>query len=525
VHLIGRFVVACLLAVVASILVWLAPATVHSGARAVRSAGRGATPTATAPPVPTATPRPVPAPQTAATTVLAYPAPPIQAKAALLIDASDGQVLYSKNANAELPMASTTKITTAVLTLEHAKLSAMVRVSEQAATIGQSTMGLRAGEVLTVRQLLYGLLLNSGNDAAIALAQYVGGTVQHFVVMMNTLAHTLHMTHTHYVTPHGLDEPHHYTSAHDLAIIAQYAMRDPRFRQIVATKSYVVPATSHNAEHWLENVNQVLFWYPGVDGVKPGNTDNAGLCQVVDVQRDGKHLLAVLLNTPNLITDIRNLLDFGLHDFRWVQGPAYWDTPSSDLSGGEGNDAWVYYLGAGHYIRGAFLSYFQSHGGVDTLGYPRTEQIDMNGHTVQFFQNAELIYDRKDGFVYQAPLGPALAEPLAVKMVTASVDTRLWPLYNKLGGGKVLGPAIAPARWMNHDLLQFYQHGVLARVDGKNYIVPAGDDTLRKLGWLPATGAANAYPAVDAPGITLVPPSSTAPAGTSGRKVRHRATA
>src|SRR5579884_924073 len=222
-----RLLTAAVLALLLSTMIWLEPVTVHSGTGPVRVPGvPQSTPTPTPALPPTPTPLPTPAPLTADSTVLAYPPPPIQARAALLIDEATGEILYSKNANAELPMASTTKITTAVLVLQHGHLNDMVRVSRAAATIGESTMGLRQGEVLSVRQLLYGLLLNSGNDAAIALAEHVGGTVKHFVAMMNGLAHTLHMTHTHYVTPHGLDEPHHYTSAHDLAIIAQYAMRD-----------------------------------------------------------------------------------------------------------------------------------------------------------------------------------------------------------------------------------------------------------------------------------------------------------
>jgi len=506
-----RLLTAAVLALLLSTMIWLEPVTVHSGTGPVRVPGvPQSTPTPTPALPPTPTPLPTPAPLTADSTVLAYPPPPIQARAALLIDEATGEILYSKNANAELPMASTTKITTAVLVLQHGHLNDMVRVSRAAATIGESTMGLRQGEVLSVRQLLYGLLLNSGNDAAIALAEHVGGTVKHFVAMMNGLAHTLHMTHTHYVTPHGLDEPHHYTSAHDLAIIAQYAMRDPRFRQIVDTKYYVVKATKHNREHWLASVNQVLYWYPGVDGVKPGDTDNAGLCQVVDVRRDGRHLLAVLLNTPNLITDIRNLLDFGLRDFRWEQGPAYWDGPADDLSGGAGSSAWLYYLGAGHYIRGAFLSYFKSHGGINTLGYPRTEQISFGGHTVQFFQNAELVWDRKDRFVYQGPVGSSLAQSFGVKTGSTVVDSRLRVLYVKLGGGKTLGNPVARATWITHNLIQFYQKGVLARIAGTSYIVPAGDVDLRLLGLFPAIGAADSFPSDTASAIDLSLPNKHA---------------
>lgn len=444
-----------------------------------------------------------PAPLSAASTVLAYPAPPIQARAAILVDTRSGAVLYQKNADARLAMASTTKITTAILAIQHGGLSHLVRVSHQAATVGESTMGLVEGERLTARQLLYGLLLNSGNDAAIALAQHVAGSVPRFVARMNDLAHRLHMRNTHYVTPHGLDEPGHYSSARDLSIIARYAMRNATFRRIVVTENYHILATSHNREHWLANINRVLYWYPGINGVKPGQTDNAGLCQVVSVNRDGKQLVAVLLNTPNLVTDIRNLLNYGLHDFRWERDPLFWDGPGTPLTGRAGTSNWVYYLGAGHYVSGVFLHYFSTHGGLKSLGYPRTDVIEQGGRQVQYFQAAELVYDPTHDSAYPEALGLDEARRAVPRpqVQHAAVNPALAGLYRSLGGRGVLGAPVTKMVWANGARVQFFAYGELGLAGGTAVVVPVGDEALRQLGWLPAAGAANSYPTTVAPSL------------------------
>ncbi len=432
----------------------------------------------------------------AAETVLAYPPPPIEARAAYLVDLTSHRVLFSQNANAELPMASTTKITTAAVVLSHARPSEMVKVSEKAATIGQSTMSLQRGERLTVLQLLYGLLLNSGNDAAIALAEHVGGTESRFVGMMNALARSLGMRHTHYATPHGLDAPHHYTSARDLATITMYALQFPLFRQIVATTSYHIPATRHNAEHWLASINRVMYWFPGVDGVKPGDTDAAGLCQVVSAWRNGHHLLAVLLNTPTLVTDIRDLLNYGGHDFKWVQAPAYWDTPANEIRGGRGTGAWLYYLGAGHYIRGLFLRYFVSHGGLRTLGFPRTEAIRLGSERVQYFEGGELVMDARSSTVHAMPLGQQAADWLVPHSIRNGVGITpgFVGAYARFDGRKALGAPVTRTVSLAGNTVQFFRDGAIVEFEGAPALLPVGDLALKMHGWLPASGSADAYP-------------------------------
>ena len=428
-------------------------------------------------------------------TTVGFPAPPILAKAAYLVDLETGRVLFAKNAHDRLPMASTTKITTAIVTLQHSQLRELAWVSKRAATIGESTMVLSRGERLTVEQLLYGLLLNSANDAAIALAEHVSGNEERFVGLMNRLARSLHMRDTHYVSAHGLDAPGHYTSAHDLAVVARYGLRNAVFRRIVATMSYHIPKTRHNAEHWLATVNRVMYWFPGVDGVKPGDTDNAGLCQVVSAWRNGRHVLAVLLDTPNLVTDIRNLLDFGSRDFRWVQAAAYWDAPDVALAG-PGRARWSYFLGAGHYVRDDFLAYFRSHGGLSALGYPRTEEIVEGGRRVQYFQAGELVADPVHGTVYPVPLGELYAEkmaPSALRPIRHPGAT-FGGLYRRLGGAGVLGYPVTNKTWVRGVLVQFFQYGALARVGGVPVVVPIGDAVLHAKHWLPATGASDRFP-------------------------------
>jgi hypothetical protein len=432
----------------------------------------------------------------ASTTVLNFPPPPIRARAAYLIDMDTHRVLYARHAGEELPMASTTKITTAAVVLQRARLNEMATVSRRAASIGESTMALRRGERLSVRDLLYGLLLNSGNDAAITLAERVGGTEQRFVGMMNQLAHVLHLTHTHYVTPHGLDAPGHYTTARDLATVALYALRDPTFRRIVDTENYYIPAGTHHRVHWLANINHVLYWYPGVNGVKPGSTDAAGLCQVVSVHRDGRNLLAVLLNTPNLVTDVRNLLDYGLRDFRWIQAPAWWDTPSNPITGGSGSRAWVYFPGAGHYLRGRYLRYFQTHGGMQALGYPLTEAMRIGRRTEQFFQGGVLVLDGRRHSVYPEPLGAEEAARLHVHL--AHAPTRPSPVFRRLfrtlGGSGVLGRPLGRPRQVHGREVQFFRYAAFALTHGTAHLLPLGQSALASRGWWPRSGAPDVYP-------------------------------
>jgi hypothetical protein len=372
------------------------------------------------------------------------------------------------------------------------------------------------------------MLLNSGNDAAVALAEHVGGTQAHFVTMMNALARRLHLTNTHFATPHGLDAPGHYTSARDLANLALYAMRDATFRHIVASTEFHIPRTKHNLEHWLGNINKALYWYPGVDGVKPGDTDAAGLCQVVSDWRNGHHVMVVLLHTPNLATDLRNLLNMGTRDFEWVPSIFAADTPASTVTGGVGFHTWTYFYGSGHYVKGLFRAYFRTHGRLQTLGYPRTEQMVEDGRLVQYFQGAELVYDGTHHSVYPEPLGATLA-PLvagsAVQRVPRGILGGFTSFYRRLGGTGVLGAPITGAVSDRGVRVQFFRYGALAMTAGGPLLVPVGDAALRLKGWLPARGVGNSFPATISPALSAryVPPARHLTSKRKGvRRTVHR---
>jgi len=229
-----------------------------------------------------------------------------------MLSTADGRELWSRDPQSDRAMASTTKIMTAVVVLENADLDEVVTVGKPASTVGESAMGLRAGEKITVRELLEGLLIQSGNDAAMALAIHVGGSVDGFVDKMNAKAAALDLAHTRYRNPHGLDVPGHHTSAEDLTALARYAMRIPEFRRIVGTyKTRVVTA---KYTHQLTNHNLMLKQYPGASGVKTGWTDEAGYCIVVSAKRGDIELVGTVLGAASeagRFGQATRLLDWG----------------------------------------------------------------------------------------------------------------------------------------------------------------------------------------------------------------------
>lgn len=248
------------------------------------------------------------------------PAPPsLHAAAAYLINPNTGVVYLATNADAPLPMASTTKIMTAVVALSVGTLDMPITVQQDAIGLadGQaSTAGLTAGETLTLHDLLYALLLPSGDDAAVAIADGVAGSQARFVALMNAEAALLGLWHTHYNNVHGLDAADHYTTARDLARLTTSAMRSPTFARIVATSQYSVPETGGHRPHTWLTTNELLtdFFYPGVTGVKTGFTGNAGRCLVFTATRSYGRLLGVLLNEPDNLSrfsDAKALLDWG----------------------------------------------------------------------------------------------------------------------------------------------------------------------------------------------------------------------
>lgn len=246
--------------------------------------------------------------------------PAIRARAAVLIDFASGKVLFEKAAHQRLPPASTTKMMTALLTLEDNRLQAEGPISAQAADMPCTCMGLTAGQRFSTRELLFGLLLPSGNDAAVALAQREGGSLAAFVDRMNAKARELGLADTHFVNPHGLDDPAHLSSAYDLAQLARYTLRtEPLFDQYVSTQHQVLTATAGHPQLTLDNLNQLLGSYPGADGVKTGTTPAAGQSLVGSVTRDGHRVLLVVLGSTDRYADARAILDQGLAGFTWLR--------------------------------------------------------------------------------------------------------------------------------------------------------------------------------------------------------------
>jgi serine-type D-Ala-D-Ala carboxypeptidase (penicillin-binding protein 5/6) len=242
-------------------------------------------------------------------------APEISARAAIVVEYPSGRILYAKSEHDRVSPASTTKILTAILALEHGKLDDLVTVAPTDLVRG-SKMGLKSGERQTMRNLLYGLLLPSGNDSANAIARYLGSQgagekldakayAARFIEMMNARVAQLKLKDSHFANPHGLDARGHYSSAYDLASLTWIALHYPDFNQIVRQDTYEAPG------HSLRNVNKLLTRYQGADGVKTGWTGRAGLCLVSSATRNGKRLITVVLNAPKWYDDSTALLDYG----------------------------------------------------------------------------------------------------------------------------------------------------------------------------------------------------------------------
>jgi D-alanyl-D-alanine carboxypeptidase (penicillin-binding protein 5/6) len=242
-------------------------------------------------------------------------APPrVVAKAAILADEATGQVLFERNAGAGRAMASTTKVMTALLTLERLDEDRAVVIGAGPPKVGEESLRLRKGERLTVRQLLLGLLVKSANDAAVALAEAVDGSETAFVRRMNRKAAVLRLTATHYVTPYGLDRPGHQTSARDLARLWEAAMRRPDFRALVATRAARIPGGPLSLRRFV-TTNQLLGSYRWTVGGKTGFTNRAGRCLVASASRGGRRLVAVALGTPNAFADVRALFEYGFSKY------------------------------------------------------------------------------------------------------------------------------------------------------------------------------------------------------------------
>ena len=242
----------------------------------------------------------------------------LSARSAILIDADSGKILYGDNYSQKMSMASTTKIMTAVVAIENMPLDKKIKIPAAATGIEGSSIYLCAGEILTLEQLLYALLLSSANDAATAIAISVGGSVEGFANMMNETASRLGLQDTHFENPHGLDGDSHYTTARDLARLTAYALTLPKFREIVSTYKKSIPFDNKENGRLLVNHNKLLRSYQGAIGVKTGFTKKSGRCLVSSAERNGVTLIAVTLNAPNDWQDHTNMLDYGFQNYEAV---------------------------------------------------------------------------------------------------------------------------------------------------------------------------------------------------------------
>ncbi|WP_051331060.1 D-alanyl-D-alanine carboxypeptidase family protein [Aneurinibacillus terranovensis] len=244
----------------------------------------------------------------------------IHSDAAVLMDARSGYIVYQKNPEKVLFPASITKIVTGILAIEHGNLNDMVTVSKNARNVEGTRVYLAEGEQKRMEDLVYGMLINSGNDAAVAIAEHMDGSIAAFSKRMNEFVASIGATHTHFTNPDGLYDKDHYTTAEDMAKITAYAMKNEKFRSIVGTKEML-----WNGKEWktkLINHNKMLFTYPGANGVKNGFTDQSRFTLVTSAQRNGTELLAILMkadSSQQIYDDTKYLLDYGFSHYKTVR--------------------------------------------------------------------------------------------------------------------------------------------------------------------------------------------------------------
>lgn len=238
------------------------------------------------------------------------PAPPaILAEGALVVDASSAEVLFERNADRRLFPASTTKIMSALVVLEHFSLDAQIPITTIPPTDG-SKMGLVSGETLTVKDLLYGLLIESANDAAIVLAASYPGGEEDFVGRMNEKADELSLTNTHFTNPIGYSHPGHVTSVRDLVVLSRFAMQNPVFASIVSQQSLTITSADGRFSHRVRNTNELLGKFPGIEGIKTGWTQESGECFVMQASRGNTRILVAVLNSPDRFQEASALADW-----------------------------------------------------------------------------------------------------------------------------------------------------------------------------------------------------------------------
>lgn len=344
-----------------------------------------------------------------------HPAPPVLASSAYLLDADTGATLYASHSSLRQPMLSTTKLMTALVATQIGDPNQSILINNTITndinqlSADSSLMGIKNGEIYTLKDLLYGLLLVSGNDAAVAIAdQLGGGNQQSFVDKMNQEAVKLGLLDTHYVNPHGLLATGQFSSAHDLALLAKSSLNVPLIHLISSTREYNIPKNEKHDEHDMVNTNQFLWWYPGVDGGKPGWDDGTDFVQVISCVRNHRHLIGVVMHSVDWWTDMRDLMNWGFNTFDWISPhdaiasepiPYATDWHYFDKDKKETTiptpDQGRYYIYTGYSISGPIMAYFDANGGLNTFGFPTSQAKKFsNSAFTQHFEHKIIICDQ-----------------------------------------------------------------------------------------------------------------------------------
>lgn len=343
-----------------------------------------------------------------------HPTPPVLATSAYLLDNESETTLYARNPFLHLPMLSTTKLMTASLAVQMGRLDQQITITPAMETdIAQlsadsALFGVKQGETYTLRDIIYGLLYVSGNDAAIILADALAGSVPDFVALMNQKAQQLGMHDTHFVNPHGLLDPGQYSCARDLAILGQYSLSIPVLQQISSGKVYHLSAVGKHDARVLLNENQFLWWYPGVSGGKTGYDGASDFVQVMQVTRNHRQMIGVVMHSVDWWTDMRDLLDYGSVDYTWnsprdteragqvIPYDALWNFFARDTqeltvpTASNGR----YYVFSGYSIALPILPFFDANGGLKTFGFPLAMPLPVGSTLLsQRFQHGQIICD------------------------------------------------------------------------------------------------------------------------------------
>lgn len=345
-----------------------------------------------------------------------HPAPPVLATSAYLLDVNTGETLYASNPTMRLPMLSTTKLMTALVAIQTGDPNQGILINDTITNdINQlaadsSLMGIKRGETYTLKDLLYGLLLVSGNDAAVAIADQLGGGNQHnFVDKMNWEAVQLGLLDTHYVNPHGLLDTRQFSSAHDLALLAKSSLNVPLIHTISSTKEYDIPKSDMHNAHDMFNANQFMWWYPGVDGGKPGWDAGTNFVQVISCIRNHRHLIGVVMHSVDWWTDMRDLMNWGFNTFDWISPHNasanepipyaadwhYFDKDKKETTIPTSNQG-RYYIYTGYSISGSIKAYFDANGSLNTFGFPISQAENLtNSVLIQRFEHSSIRCDQK----------------------------------------------------------------------------------------------------------------------------------